>query len=357
MALFKDMLGAEESLFLDEVALSYDYIPKLVPYRETQQRHVASCIKPLFANRNGKNVFVFGSPGVGKTVAVKHLLKELEEETEEVVPIYINCWQKNTTFKIISEMCDIIGYKFTHNKRSDELFKILKEYLNKKRVVFTFDEVDKLEDTDFLYYLLEEIYRKTVILITNYKEWLVNIDERIKSRLTAELLEFKPYTKDETKGIMAERLKYAFAANVWDNDAFEIAVDKAFSAGDVRSGLYLLKEAGNAAEEKAARKITKEHMDIAVKKLDEFSIKKKEELEDETKFILEIVKKNTGNKIGDIYKAYQEEGGKAVYKTFQRKINKLAEDKFISVKKLTGGAEGSTTIITHLGSFKTLDKF
>ena len=39
--------------------------------------------------------------------------------------------------------------------------------------VFVFDEVDKLEDLDFLYTILEEIYKKTVLLITNYKEWII----------------------------------------------------------------------------------------------------------------------------------------------------------------------------------------
>lgn len=357
MGVFKDMLGSEESLFRDEVALSYDYIPKLVPYREPQQRHIASCIKPLFSNRTGRNVFVHGLPGVGKTVAVKHLLKELDDETEEIIPIYINCWQKNTTFKIIMEICDVLGYKFVHNKKTDELFKIIKEILNKKSVVFTFDEVDKLEDTDFIYYILEEIYRKTLVMITNYQDWISGLDDRIRSRLTAEMLEFKPYNKDETKGIMKERLKYAFATNVWENEAFDMAVDKAFEHKDVRTGLYLLKEAGNAAEDKASRKITKEHMGMAIKKLDEFSIKSEEELEDDSKFILGIIKKNNGGKIGEVFKLYQKEGGKSAYKTFQRKINRLAENRFISVKKVMGGKEGTTTLITNTGSIKKLSDF
>ena len=58
------------------------------------------------------------------------------------------------------EICDQLGYKFTHNKKTDDLFKILEEYLNKDSVVFVFDEVDKLEDADFLYMILERIYRK-----------------------------------------------------------------------------------------------------------------------------------------------------------------------------------------------------
>ncbi len=357
MGMFKDMLGAEETLFRDHIPLDFDYIPKLIPYRVKEQQLIAACIKPLLAKRNGRNLFLHGIPGVGKTVACKHLLKELEDETDDIVPIYINCWQKNTSFKIVLEISDILGYKFTHNKKTDELFKIIKEILNKKSVVIVLDEVDKLDDTDFIYSMLEDVYRKSLILITNYKEWIARLDNRIKSRLTAELLEFAPYNKEETKGILKERSKYAFVPGCFDDDAFNKAVDKAYDMKDIRAGLYLLKEAGNAAEDKASKKITMEHMDVAVGKLEEFYIKDKTELEDETKFILDIVKNNSGKKIGDLFKLYQENGGKSVYKTFQRKINKLAANKFISVKKVTGGAEGTTTIVSHAGSVKTLDEF
>ncbi|MFT4297825.1 MAG: hypothetical protein ACMXX5_01400 [Candidatus Woesearchaeota archaeon] len=75
MGLFKNILKDNESVFADTVALDYDYVPKLMPYREKEQFKIASSIKPLFAERNGKNVFVYGKPGIGKTLAIKHILK------------------------------------------------------------------------------------------------------------------------------------------------------------------------------------------------------------------------------------------------------------------------------------------
>ena len=172
MTLFKDMLGSDESLFKNELALEYSFMPKILPHREDQQRHVAACVKPLLIGKNGKNLFIYGAPGIGKTAAIRFVLNELEEETDEVVPIYINCWQKNTTFKIIVEICEILGYRLTHNKRTEELFAVIKNMLNKKAAVFAFDEIDKLEDFDFLYAILEDVYKKTVLLITNYSEWI-----------------------------------------------------------------------------------------------------------------------------------------------------------------------------------------
>ncbi len=357
MGLFRDMLRSDESLFRNAVALDYDFIPKLIPYREAQQKHIATCIKPLFQERSGRNLFIFGQPGVGKTVACKHVLKELEEEYEEIIPIYINCWQKNTTYKVLLEICDQLGYVFTQNKKTDDLYNVVRDILNKKSVVFVFDEIDKAEEFDFLYFVLEQIYRKAVFIITNFKDWLTNLDERLKSRLTAEVLEFKPYNLFETRGILQQRVESAFVPGILDEKAFEIVVNKTAKMQDIRSGLYLLREAANLAEDESARKISVKHVEGAIKKLDEFTIKNKNELDEEIQFIFDIVKQNSGKKAGDLFKIYQEKGGKSVYKTFRRKLDILEKGKFIIQEKMEGGAEGNTTIVKIASQEKKLTEF
>jgi len=355
MSIFKDMLKSEESLFKDEIALDYEYLPKLLPYREKEQFYLANCIKPLLMKRNGKNLFIHGAPGIGKTAATRHVLRDLENETEDVIPIYVNCWKKNTTYKIVLEMCDILGYRFTQNKKTDELFEIIKNMINKKSAVFVFDEADKLEDFDFLYFILEEMYRKSIFLITNFKNWILNMDDRIRSRLTAEISEFKPYSAEETKGILKQRLNYAFVSNVWEDNAFNLVAKRAAELADIRTGLYLLKEAGLAAEEKASRKITEDHVKIALAKLDDFSVKEKSELDQESRNILELIKNNSNKKIGEIYDAYKRYNGTLSYKSFQRKITNLQKNKFISVEKTEGGQEGNTTIIKYAETKKLTD--
>jgi len=102
-SLFKDMLSSEETLFRDDVALSYDFTPKLVPYREAQQKYIASCIKPLLQDKNGKNLLILGSPGIGKTVTSKKVFDALREEEmdEDLYLFHINCWEHNTTAKAL----------------------------------------------------------------------------------------------------------------------------------------------------------------------------------------------------------------------------------------------------------------
>lgn len=358
MAVFNNMLKDDESLFRDEIALDYEFLPKIIPYRENEQRQITLAIKPLLQKRNGKNIIIHGSPGIGKTAATKNILRELEYETDEIIPIYINCWKKNTSFKIISEICDLIGYKFTINKKSDELFKTILPHLNKKSIVFIFDEVDKLEDMDILYSIIEDIYKKTIILITNYKTWLVSLDQRLKSRLMIEPILFRQYNKNETFGILKQRLEYAFVPGVLEDDAFNILAEKAADLKDIRAGLHLLRAAGLIAENKASRKITIEYAKEAIEKIDEASIKRSTDLEDENKSILELIKKNDNQKIGDLFKTYQEEyKGNSSYKSFQRKITKLEKEGFIKTTKTEGGSEGNTTIINYVGKTKKLTDF
>ena len=355
MGIFNDMLKSNESLFKNEMALDFSYQPKVIPFREAEQRMVAFCIKPMLEGRTGKNVFIYGQPGVGKTTALKHVLEDLENETDDVITVYINCWQKNSSYKIIADICEQLGFKFILNKKTEDLFRWIKQVVNKKSVVFVFDEADKLEDTDFLYMILEEIYRKTVILITNYKDWLIDLEDRTKSRLMPEVIEFKPYNENETKEILKQRLSYAFHAGVVPNEVLDLISKKAFELQDIRTGLHMFKEAGLIAESKSSRKILLEHAQSALQKIDEFSIKNQSDLPTDDRMILDAIKKNSGKKIGELFKLYQDSGGKLVYKSFQRKIDRLDKNRFITVEKTAGGPDGNTTIVRHSSEKKLSD--
>ena len=354
MSLFKDMLKSGETLFRDTIVLDYDFQPKLLKYRENEQMRFATAIRPLLQGHNGRHLFVYGAPGIGKTTACKHVLRELEEETNNVVPIYVNCWKKNTTFKIFTHICEELGFKFLLNKNTNELFALIKNKLNKGSVVFIFDEIDKLEDTDFLYTILEDIYRKSIFLLTNYRDSYSEMDERIRSRLNPEFLHFKPYIEQEIAGILKERRTYAFVQNCWDEEAFKEIVEKCAETNDVRVGLYLMREAGNFAEEKSSKTIGLTHVAEAIKKVEEFHIKPKEGLEGDLLVILDLIKEQSGKKIGEIFSTYSEGGGEMSYKSFQRRITKLKEARFISTEKVQS-REGNTTIVNYNAHKKLTD--
>lgn len=349
MVFFEDK--KDVNVFLNPVALDYSFIPKIIPYRESQQQYIATCIKPLIQDRNGRNLFIHGKPGIGKTVATIHVLNELEENSD-IVPIYINCWKKNSSHKIVLEICDKIGYKFTLNKSTDELLQVITGILNKGSCAICLDECDKIDSNDVIYYLLENIYKKTIILITNSKVWLDKLDMRIKSRLNPELLEFKPYNYEETLGILKQRIEYAFHSDIFDKEALDLISKKTFELGDLRTGIYLLKEAGDTAEFKNKNKISVNDAEEAIKKLDDFKIKNSKDMDDVLNEVLELVKLNDGKSSKELFEIY----GKDSYKTFKRKLNDLDKNKLISTKEVNFGANGKKMIVSY-GSLKRLNEF
>jgi archaeal cell division control protein 6 len=344
MGLFDNVLGAGESLIKNEEALDFEFLPKILPFREKEQRFIAEAIKPLFQGRTGRNVVMFGPPGIGKTAAAKHVIRELEEQSDEIFSIYINCWQNNSSYKILVEICEQLGYRLVQNKKTTDLYKVVASMINKKTAAFVFDEIDKAEEYDFLYFILNDIYKKSVCMITNFEDWLTNLDSRIKSRLTPEVLEFKQYNENETKEIMRQRMGYAFPEGVWEAPAFDRIAKKTFELKDIRTGLFIMREAALIAESQSKKKVALPDVEKAISKLDNFTIKKSTDLDEDSKFILEIVRANSGKKIGELFKIYEEKGGKHSYKTFQRKIDELDENDFVSAKKQTGTG-GNTTIV------------
>lgn len=345
MALFDNVLKSNQTLVKNVDALDYEFLPKILPFRKVQQEYLATCIKPLFNGLNGKNLFIYGFPD--KVNAVRSVLRDLEQQTDKIEVFFINCWQNNTTYKIMLEMCDILGYKYTQNKKIVELFKVVSSILNRKAAVFVFDEIDQVEDFDFLYFILAEIHKKSIFLISNYAEFLVEIDERIKSKLLPEMLEFKPYNEGEIKDILIERLSIAFYPDVWQNDAVELVAKKAAELSDIRVGIFLLKEATLLTEEKKLRRITKDQVLNAIMNFEKFSINNAGLQEEETKIIYVLIKENSGKAIGGLFKLYQNQGGTSSFKTFKRKISKLEEERLIQTSKLAG-IGGNTNIVKKI---------
>ncbi len=339
--IFNNLLRSDESLFLNAEFLDFDYQPKIVKFRENQQNYIATCIKPLLQRRNGKNLIILGKPGIGKTVCLKHVLNELKEDfNNEIFCLYINCWKKDTAFKIVSEICIQLNYKWIHNKNVDELLKEAAELINEKSAVIVLDEADKLQDQNIIYSLLEELQRKCLILITNDTGFLIGLDNRIRSRLLPDVLEFKPYNSHETQEILKQRIEYAFVKDVLEKEAFEVIIKKTLEIQDIRAGLSLLKQAGEYAENKSSKKIKVEHAKEAIASL------VIEDLDDTQETLIDLLKENSGKSKTEIFKIYEKKEGKS-YRTFQRKISLLEKNKKVFAKEEEGDS-GKHTILEYM---------
>jgi len=352
MGLFDEKLKGNESLFVNESVFDFDYLPHIIKFRENQQKYIAECIKPLLQGRNGKNLLITGSPGIGKTAATKFVLRELEEKgfDDEIIPIYINCWKKDTGYKIVLEICDQLKYKFTQGKHTDQLIKEITKLLNKKPVILVLDEIDKIQDMQILYLLLEDINKKGIYLITNNLEFLSTLDNRIRSRLMPELLEFKPYNSEETYGILKQRIEFGFAKNTFGEEALKLISTKTYEKNDLRTGIYLLRESGLIAENEGSKNILDKHALEAIEKLKDIKL---ESSDKPKKTFLNLVKENSGKVCFDLYTIYRKDGGKKSYRTFSRKINDLVEKGLAIRKEISKGSSAGNSSVIEYNSDKT----
>lgn len=327
MSLFDNMLKEGESLFKEEDTLYFDYLPDLLPYRENQQQYVADSIKPLAQGRRGRSLLISGAPGIGKTSCVKYVFKELGEASDEIKSVFINCWKRQTTNSILAEVANQLGAVGSQFKNNEELWEQIYKGLSRfKGVSIALDEIDKAKEYDFLYQLAENMKQMTLLMITNEKDFLANMDRRIKSRLVVEELEFKPYKKNEIEGILEERKKLAFVPGVWSPEAFDLVVEKCSSEGDVRVGLVLMREAARAAEKEASKRVTVEHV---MKCKSSVVDVQSGDLDPKEKRVFEVIKENKGIESGKLVEKLKEDGVDIPDSTLRRIIAKLDKSGYI----------------------------
>ena len=343
MGLF-DMDNSKSIIKNDDI-LNYDYLPKILPHRENQIQAIADAIKPMLADRSGSNLFIHGAPGIGKTASIRWVLRELSETTDEIIPLYVNCWNLKSKYFIFAEIANNLKISFTAGKSAEHILQQIIFKLKNKKAAFVFDEIDKIDEPDFLYQIVSTFPASSIHLISNRFDYAAKLDPRIKSRLTLSGLEFKPYSADEIYKILTERVKIALRKDSFPPPLLKQIANITFNKGDLRIGLHLLRESSKIAEKSGKIKIDKEH----VKKAIETVLDRKpeeEQLNKDENLILEIVKKNNGGISGKLFESYQKVGGELSYKSFKRYIKNLERHGILKSELTAGGFKGKSTRIS-----------
>ncbi|MCD6575992.1 MAG: AAA family ATPase [Nanoarchaeota archaeon] len=332
------------NIIKNEEILSYDYVPKVLPYRENQIQEIANSIKPMLYERSGRNLFIYGAPGIGKTASIKWVLRELSENTDEVIPIYVNCWNLKTKYFIFSEMANQLKISFTAGKSAEHILQQIIYKLKNKRAVFVFDEIDKIDDSDFLYQIVSTFPTSSIHLISNNFEYVTKIDSRIRSRLMLKHIEFKPYSLNEIYGILKERVRLALRKDAIDTSLLKQIANITYNKGDVRVGLYLIRESAKLAEQEGKRKVSKEHIKKAMENVLDKTLEE-EKLNKDEMLIVEIVKEHDGEVSGKLYEIYKKKGGELSYKSFKRYTKNLEKLGLLRLELTAGGFKGKSTRI------------
>ena len=348
---------SESGFWKKEEVLSPEYLPTLLPHRENEIKLLARNLLPVTRNKPPQNTFIYGPPGIGKTATVKYVFRDLEEYAGNIVKtVYINCWDYRTAQAILSKIVIELGFPVQRRGwAKDEIVSRLVESLEKtkKALIVCLDEVDQLifRSQEVLYDLLRiNQYVKNpvgLIFISNDPYVFANLEQRIRSSLSIEEIEFKPYSLEEMKDILEERAKLAFFSV--EKGVVLLAANHAVKkGGDVRVGLECLLKAGRIAERENANLVKVEHLKKVLKEVKRVKPRiLRERLNESEKEILKILEEEKRNfTSGELYRIYSDKTKNPVSeRSFRNYLNHLASIGLIKIRKAKG-IRGKTRLIS-----------
>lgn len=313
MNIFK-RLQSGEGIFKNEEVFLPDYIPDAVVHRENEIGEIAYSLKGLVEREKGSGVLVYGPPGTGKTCTVRYILKELEEYSSRVLPVFINCWHHSTRYAILNEIGERLEYMLPRRGLApDEIIMLIVEALKKTRKipVVVLDEVDvvALSKTEnmVLYDLLRlrETYSVSIgiIVITNNDGLLFKIDRRVRSSLLQTIQRFAPYSPLQLKEILKERAVEGLLPGVWKEEVIGMCAGiGARNGGDARVALTALYLAAKEAERRGANSIEIADVEKIKGRIFEALMKAEENgLSEEERRIVEVIEAAGEIKSGELY--------------------------------------------------------
>ena len=259
--LFKD-----SNVFANREVLSPHYMPDNLPFRDKQIENIVKYMTPSLRGERGRNLFVYGKTGTGKTSCVKHVVDKIKDLPTKARVSYINCRIYNSRYRVLYKITS--DYLPVYAKRGYGLADIYERIINwieedSKVLIVVLDEIDVVKDLDDLIYTLTRANSDIksggimIVGVSNKISFKEDLDPRSLSTLYENELVFPPYNSNELALILKERAEKGFKKGVIDQAVINLAAAiSAKDSGDARLALKVLSKAGELADERGDGVIT-----------------------------------------------------------------------------------------------------
>lgn len=269
-------LFKESNVFADREVLSPHYVPNHLLFRERQIIEIENALTPSLRGERGRNVFIYGKTGTGKTSCMKYVIERVKRLPMVKASIsYINCRVYNSRYRVLSKIAS--DHIPMYAKRGYGVIDIYEKIISwieedSKILLVILDEIDIIKDLDDLIYTLSRANSDirsggiTIIGISNKVSFKEDLDPRSLSTLYENELVFKPYNSNELSAILKERTEKGFRPGVVDPASINLAAAiAAKESGDARLALKIISKAGEIAEESGLKAVTPKEVGEASK--------------------------------------------------------------------------------------------
>jgi cell division control protein 6 len=275
MQTLSDLL-VESKIFANREVLSPHFLPRKLIGRQKEINNIEKAVAPALKGERGRNLFVYGKTGVGKTSCVKFVIDEVKGIPNTRAKLsYINCRIYNSRYRVLSKI--VSDHMPTYAKRgygAVDLYEKLTNWIEEdnKILVIVLDELDMVKDLDDLIYTLTRINSDiraggvAMVGISNKVSFKESLDPRSLSSLYETEIVFSSYDANELFDILKDRVQTGFKKGVVDEEILGfISAATAKEGGDARFALKILSKAGELSEETDLPKVTMETAKDAIK--------------------------------------------------------------------------------------------
>lgn len=269
----------DQTIFKNRDALREEWTPTELVGRDDELAEYKKALQPVINNEQPSNIFLYGKSGVGKTAATRYLLNVLERDAQRVAGLElhtmeINCDGLNTSYQtaiqIINELRPPGDTISETGYPQSAIYKFLYEELETLggTYLLVLDEVDHLNDDSLLYQLPRARSNSYItqtkvglIGISNDLDFRKSLSRKVRSSLCEKEVSFSAYQPTQLHDVLRQRKDVAFHDDVLADDVIDRCADYgAKDAGDARTALDLLLEAGDIARSEQTAKVTRDHV-------------------------------------------------------------------------------------------------
>lgn len=352
-----DILMGDETLFKNRGVFNPDYVPDKFLHRENQMDALALCLRPALRGGKPINTVVVGSCATGKTTAVKKIFQKVEDYSDRILCVYVNCQLHSTPYNIFSQIYKrIFGYLPPETgKPLSIIYENIMKHLHEtdRALVVALDDVNYLfekKNANKIFYDILRAHeefggvRTGLFAVISDIEFRFILDKNVNSVFIPQEIIFSPYSPSEIKDILKERVKNGFYPEVISDKIVDEITEYTASIGDLRVGIDLMGLVGNMAEADASKVIEEKHLEAVMQNTISISLKSTlNSLSDHESTLLKVIlQSDPGDRVaGSLYKLFNQQKSLS-YASFDRLLNKLEFLRLIDIKFTGKGMKGNS---------------